>query len=540
MKESLEDSDAVTPIIREGQNLKLRDIEIDQLVVSEANLRSDEPEPERLIEQLRAEGKILEPLHVWFNQETSFYEIMDGQHRFLAAKHLGWDTVPCIVHWDITTLREAYVWCRKQYGQRKDLTLKQKKDFANDLIKDYGSLKAGCDAEGYEYGKIYEWSRIPDEVLDSPISDLRVLRELSRLDRDDIAKLVPEIEGLDRDSALYIIKKHQRAKESLDSPKSLQIEAKPIMDMISDLGDPDEYGKQQLWCHENWFEIMGPVYEAYRPEEKNQSIIRTTLQYLEDRHPETVRSILYYLTSLKVIDKDFNLSQVLSRARKAGLLPYDWIIDLSREPILVYMWDSIEDFIVEALNQYRSNWWEEQEYYVEVWIEKRTLIKKLTPICRHFGVTLMPCGGWTSITWLEEGANRYREWFRKNKKLVMIYLGDFDPSGRKMYEKLREEFALRYIPIYILSFVLDLDQIEIFNLEWAKKPVNRQDNNTPGFIKKYCVDWTVEVDAIDTETLGAGLVTLLSHFINEDALKFNKERDKKIIEGYFKMLKLKE
>jgi len=123
------------------------------------------------------------------------------------------------------------------------------------------------------------------------------------------------------------------------------------------------------------------------------------------------------------------------------------------------MWGSIEHFFEDALNQYRSNWWEEQEYYVEVWIEKRTLINKLTPICRHFGVTLMPCGGWNSITWIEEGANRYREWFRKNKNLVMIYLGDFDPSGRKMYEKLRDEFALRYIPISMISFVLDLDQM---------------------------------------------------------------------------------
>ena len=67
----------------------------------------------------------------------------------------------------------------------------------------------------------------------------------------------------------------------------------------------------------------------------------------------------------------------------------------------------MEEYLLTLVERFRTDWWSDQKNYVEVWVEKRTLIKKLAGLCLYFNVTLMPCVGWNSETYIEKGAKVY-------------------------------------------------------------------------------------------------------------------------------------
>lgn len=77
---------------------ELRDIELDKLTVSEANIRKTNVDKE--IETTAADMKRLgqrQPIEVRRVGDSDFYEILDGQRRWLAAKLLGWKTIRAFV-----------------------------------------------------------------------------------------------------------------------------------------------------------------------------------------------------------------------------------------------------------------------------------------------------------------------------------------------------------------------------------------------------------------------------------------------------------
>jgi hypothetical protein len=76
-----------------------------------------------------------------------------------------------------------------------------------------------------------------------------------------------------------------------------------------------------------------------------------------------------------------------------------------------------------------------QEYYIEVWIEKDALLGILETICKKLDVPYFSCRGYVSQSSMWEAAQRFRE---NDREGILLHLGDHDPSGIDMSRDIQE------------------------------------------------------------------------------------------------------
>ena len=92
-------------------------------------------------------------------------------------------------------------------------------------------------------------------------------------------------------------------------------------------------------------------------------------------------------------------------------------------------WDNPDQIVAAAVRGYRKNYWNDQPNRVEVISEKGTIKGTLAPTLDEFGVPLHIMHGYGSATALHDIAEASTS---SNKPLIMIYVGDWDPSGMHM------------------------------------------------------------------------------------------------------------
>jgi hypothetical protein len=81
---------------------------------------------------------------------------------------------------------------------------------------------------------------------------------------------------------------------------------------------------------------------------------------------------------------------------------------------------------------------------------------------------------------------------------------------------------------------LNLDQVDELELGWAKKHVNPNDTNTTNFIEKYGVNWSIELDAISTNTIQCYLFAALSYYLDLTILDRVKEKNREMVNKWKK------
>jgi hypothetical protein len=190
----------------------------------------------------------------------------------------------------------------------------------------------------------------------------------------------------------------------------------------------------------------------------------------------TVRQIFYQLVSklgYPNTKSAYNrLSNVLTKAREDRLVDPERIIDQSRpkymhDPAYLTSKESIDAWFNSIINGFDLNRWDNQSVYVECWIEKDALARVIKPVCEKYRVPLIVGKGYSSYTQIYEAAKR----FPSGKDVVILYLGDHDPTGLHIEEKLRDrlEGEVRRMRKY-LTFIevkriaLTTEQINRYNL----------------------------------------------------------------------------
>ncbi len=121
------------------------------------------------------------------------------------------------------------------------------------------------------------------------------------------------------------------------------------------------------------------------------------------------------------------------------------IVTQGEEPDAVsYVSDTpdLPDYLIEGFGP-------EQDYLVEVWIEKSTQNDWLVPMCERRGVNLVVGIGELSEIRSRHLAERVEE---TGKPARIIYISDFDPAGRSMPVS-----VARKVEFYIHKFELDVD-----------------------------------------------------------------------------------
>lgn len=180
--------------------------------------------------------------------------------------------------------------------------------------------------------------------------------------------------------------------------------------------------------------------------QRSLDLIEASVGIAREIHPASVRAFSYKLFALGLIDsmskgETNRVSVQLTWAREQGLLPWDWVVDETREAERVNVWDDPRSYVETVKRSYRRDRWNDQPEWVEIWSEKGTVRGTLAPVLHDYGVTLRTMHGYGSTTALHAAA---RETCGKDKVLTILYVGDWDPSGLHMSEVDLTRRLLRY------------------------------------------------------------------------------------------------
>jgi len=254
-------------------------------------------------------------------------------------------------------------------------------------------------------------------------------------------------------------------------------------------------------------------YEPYRPRKETLKIIYEAKKFAEAEKPVTIRQIFYHLVSkgiLKNTENEYqNLDNKLVRARKAGFIPFEWIRDRSRNPLIIPLHDSPSEYLHEKIEHYYKDTWKNQPYSIVILLEKEALAEIVWQVASYYNVPVFPTRGYSSWSMFHD---KLREFAKKypDKPIVMLVFGDYDPSGldisRDYVGKL--EFLGIY-PDIIQRVALTRDQVTKYQL--PSLPIKGEDPRTEKFRRKYG-DNVVELDALKP--------SLLRSMVNEAILKY--------------------
>jgi hypothetical protein len=247
---------------------------------------------------------------------------------------------------------------------------------------------------------------------------------------------------------------------------------------------------------------------------KTAELIETAAEILRRHHPMTVRQVYYQLVSRQVIENSRSsyqsVSKALVAARREGLIPWEYIEDRLRRPRTVSMWSGLTDFAEAAATSYRRDVWESQPVHIETWLEKDALSGIFEDALDHYGVTLNVGRGFDGWDSIHNAAGRLR------RDDVILYFGDFDPSGEDMARSLRERLADQGSRPEITKCALTFADIERYELPADFTKVS--DTRSAAFVAKWG-DVSVELDALPIEVLRERIIREIESRMDLDALE---------------------
>ena len=259
------------------------------------------------------------------------------------------------------------------------------------------------------------------------------------------------------------------------------------------------------------------------------ALIEAMKKIAQETHPITGRGIGYKLFAAGLIDSMNEMNVVyraLKIAREEDTIPWDWIVDETRELELVSTWANPSQCADGFF--YRRDLWQTQPKTVEVWSEKGTVRGVLWPVLARLGVGFRVLHGFSSATTVWDVSNRGID----DRPLVALYIGDWDPSGLCMSEhdlpQRIKEYGGDHIELKRIALTADqTGSLRSFPAESKSK-----DTRFKWFITNYgnqC--W--ELDAMDPRDLRRLVETEIDALIDHELWQqqeAHQEREKKSIE----------
>lgn len=238
--------------------------------------------------------------------------------------------------------------------------------------------------------------------------------------------------------------------------------------------------------------------------------VQGVLTELQEYKPLTLRQVYYQLVGQGFIENNNSqytmLSQLLKWARIEGHISWDDIEDRVRKLHDLTGWTDSKDFIDTSLyyflNNYSRNRLQTQEKFIEIWIEKDALSSLFRKIAGRYSVSVVVCRGFSSISFLQEYKERVLH--HPEKEPVLLYFGDFDPSGVEMLSAMettfRDEFHVQNIRFRRVALLKE--DILKYQLPHSPEAIKKTDTRTAKHVQQYG-ELAVELDALRPDVLEA-------------------------------------
>lgn len=242
-------------------------------------------------------------------------------------------------------------------------------------------------------------------------------------------------------------------------------------------------------------------------------------EYAGQGYRLSLRQLYYQLVVRATIensDRSYKrIGSLVSDARLAGLLDWNMIEDRNRETQVNSHWKSPMDILHAAAQSFQTDKWEDQPCHVEVMVEKDALSGILWPVCEKWDVRFTANKGYSSSSAMYEAAKRMSRMHDKGKDLVVLYLGDHDPSGIDMTRDITERLSLFTYnsPMTVRRLALNFDQVEVWNP--PENPAKESDSRFETYRAEFG-ESSWELDAVEPGTLGELVADAIKDVVDMD------------------------
>lgn len=217
----------------------------------------------------------------------------------------------------------------------------------------------------------------------------------------------------------------------------------------------------------------------------------------------TVRQLYYQLVARGHIENTVksydNILVAVGNARMAGLIDWEGIEDRTRGFISNPHWLDGPHIMRSAASSFQIDMWENQEYRLFAVVEKEALAGVLEGICAKWDIPLLPSRGYSSLTTLRDFAKG--RIMGQGQKVVILHLGDHDPSGIDMSRDLEDRlrmFSRDTVDFHFERIALNMDQVRKYNP--PANPAKTTDGRFESYRQQFGVEsW--ELDALQPEVM---------------------------------------
>ena len=279
---------------------------------------------------------------------------------------------------------------------------------------------------------------------------------------------------------------------------------------------------------------MTAAYEAFIDKKFAASSVaiieqanRIISEYAAQGFKLTLRQLYYQFVARDLIDNTQRsykrLGNIISEARMAGRVDWNAIEDRTRNLETNPHWDDPAAIIRAAARSFRIDKWENQSCRVEVWIEKEALIGVVERICRRLDVDFFACRGYVSQSEQWAAGKRFAEYRERGQDVVVLHLGDHDPSGLDMTRDNDVRLALfAREDVTVRRLALNFDQIEDFGP--PPNPAKLTDSRYETYFARYGSEsW--ELDALDPRVIQELIGAAVTEYRDEDAWRAMTDRE---------------
>ena len=255
---------------------------------------------------------------------------------------------------------------------------------------------------------------------------------------------------------------------------------------------------------------MRRIWNWTPKQEAKLARVKATLNELKEYWPLTLRQVYYQLVSRQIIENKVTeysmLSKLLKYARLDGLVPWEAIEDRMRISRLNQGWYDKDLFlqgeIENFLRGYRRHLQQGQANYLEIWIEKDALSSIFQNIANPYCVPVCTCRGFSSVSFLYELKERIQLSQNQEQQAIILYFGDFDPSGEEMLPAMKTtlEDEMDLDGVIYKKVALSKEDITKYDLPHDPNAVKKTDSRYQKFVEKWEL-YAVELDALPPDVL---------------------------------------
>src|SRR6266536_862054 len=212
------------------------------------------------------------------------------------------------------------------------------------------------------------------------------------------------------------------------------------------------------------------VKRTYRPNRDTLKLWDGIARIVDD--PDFAESVLttrqiYYQCVTRAVISANNQAQydrvqrAVLQMRRQGEIEWWKVRDGHRERNTWRTYDGMGAALEDTARLYRRNVMRSQPVHIELWVEKDSLVGWLQIIAARYGIPYAALRGFSSDGFQFAAAE---EWQELGKPVVVIYGGDFDPSGWTIAADLEPNLRYFYDRVTVTTIGLHPAQIRDLDL----------------------------------------------------------------------------